>query len=117
MRLNIEHCGQVAEKGGGMCMSDTYVNKTSKLLWMCSDSHTWESNLCNIKNGNWCLTCSGPRSEEMCRDIFGTFGYNMLKCRPDFLDGYDETMGLAFEYQGIKHYEYIRHFHQTFEKT
>lgn len=31
------------------------------------------------------------------------------------LDGYDETTGLAFEYQGIQHYEYIQHFHRTFE--
>ena len=45
-------------------------------------------------------------------------GCTFNKCRPKFLqvleyDGYNEELKLAFEYQGIQHYQYIPHFHRN----
>jgi hypothetical protein len=62
-----------------------------------------------------------PRSEELCRFWFQWFvAHPFKKKRPSFLDkleldGYCTHHQLAFEYQGIQHYHYIRHFHPTIE--
>ncbi len=80
------------------------------------------SNVNNIKNGNWCPYCSQLRSEKLTREIFEELmGYKFVKERPDFLerlelDGYNEDLELAFEYNGIYHYEYTHFFHRTQER-
>jgi hypothetical protein len=66
----------------------------------------------NFKNGSRCQKCSRLRSERLCVEIFENIfsGYKFLKGRPSFLnglelDGYCEELKVAFEYNGIQHYE------------
>lgn len=56
-KLNIDHAKLVAQGRGGICLSETYVNSGSHLEWMCSEGHTWEASLENIKGGRWCRKC------------------------------------------------------------
>ena len=57
LRLDITEMRQVAEKRGGKCLSDAYVNAKTKLMWQCADGHRWKATPNNIKNGQWCRIC------------------------------------------------------------
>lgn len=62
------------------------------------------------------------KSESMCRMIFQHFvQQRFVKCRPSFLgtfelDGYCKKHELAFEYNGIQHYQYVPYFHSSYSK-
>src|SRR5579872_1960468 len=68
------------------------------------------------------------RGEILCRKVLEKFYEKPFpKCRPDFLvnpetgynlelDGYNEELKIAFEYNGIQHYEYPNGFHKTEEE-
>ena len=116
--LNLKQCQNLAESKNGKCLSTEYKNSGTKMKWKCSKNHEWEARMDSIKQGSWCPQCSGYRSEELCREIIED---NLLekfpKKRPDWLhglelDGYNEELNIAFEYNGIQHYEYIEHFHR-----
>ena len=65
------------------------------------------------------------KGEKRCREYFeNKFGKPFIKCRPEWLinpstkrklelDGYNEKLKLAFEYNGNQHYEYIEYFHNN----
>ncbi|PKP58872.1 MAG: hypothetical protein CVT88_06565 [Candidatus Altiarchaeales archaeon HGW-Altiarchaeales-1] len=106
------------------CLSTEYINALTKLRWQCKERHTWEATPNNIKRGRWCPICSTGISERICREYFerifnekfpkvnlsrSTYsGKRILE-----LDGYCKKLGIAFEYQGIQHYENMHFFHKT----
>ncbi len=55
--LTIEEMQLVAAKRGGRCLSEEYVNTTTKLSWQCSEGHQWEATPDNIRKGSWCPEC------------------------------------------------------------
>ncbi|MFH0815652.1 MAG: zinc-ribbon domain-containing protein [Methanobacteriota archaeon] len=58
-RLNIELMKEIAQKRGGRCVSDKYLNNNTKIKWMCNKGHTWEARPSSIKNnGTWCPVCA-----------------------------------------------------------
>ena len=57
VRLNIKQMRDMAAKRGGLCLSETYVNQNTKLLWQCAHGHKWMSLPGHIKNGSWCPAC------------------------------------------------------------
>lgn len=114
-KLTIEEMQQIAKECGGKCLSDKYVYSTSKLLWECSNHHTWYAKPQGIKQGSWCPECKVGISERICRKYFETiFDRLFSKSKPQWLingkghrmelDGYCNELGLAFEYQGVQHY-------------
>jgi ribosomal protein S27AE len=116
--LTLKQCQEMAEIKCGLCLSTEYKNAHTKMKWQCSKGHEWEASMNSVKQGKWCPQCSGYRSEELCRKIIED---NLLekfpKKRPDWLhglelDGYNEKLNIAFEYNGIQHYEYNEHFHR-----
>ena len=61
------------------------------------------------------------KSEYQCREIFEKLftGYKFKKERPYFLerlelDGYCQQLLLAFEFDGIQHFEHLKYFHKTY---
>ena len=56
-RLTIEEMVQIATDRGGRCLSEVYTNNRTKLLWECSEGHTWEAAPSGIKKGTWCPKC------------------------------------------------------------
>jgi hypothetical protein len=67
-KLTIEKLRKNAESRGGKCLSDTYVDNKTKLLWECSKGHQWETTAHEIRSGHWCPICAGKRKltiEEM----------------------------------------------------
>jgi hypothetical protein len=60
VKLTIEEMHQIARDRGGKCLSDTYKNTHSNLLWECGKGHQWQASPVNIRvRGRWCPTCSG----------------------------------------------------------
>ena len=118
---SIEECKAFAESKGWECLSDVYINCEKHLKWRCSKKHEWDACFHNIKNiGSGCPNCL-YKSEAMTRDIIEEeMGYEFPKKYPAFLeglelDGYCPELNMAFEYNGIQHYEYVPHYHRNGE--
>ena len=80
-RWTIQDCKQFAQTKGGECLSDTYRNNTTKMMWKCNLGHTWQAHWNNIKDlGTWCPSCFGnlPIGIEECRDYAETKGGKCL---------------------------------------
>ncbi|NVM55630.1 MAG: hypothetical protein HWN66_18160 [Candidatus Helarchaeota archaeon] len=103
-----------------------YTNKRTKVKIKCREGHVFWGPPYHItgKEGTWCPECSEGRSERVCRSIFETiFKDKFPKVRPDWLvndrgnqmelDGYNQKLALAFEYQGFQHYHFVEFFHET----
>ena len=126
----IDQLNKIAQSHSGKLLSTVYKNNTTKMKWRCKEGHEWLSSSASVKNsGSWCPNCR-YLSERMCREILeDIFSYLpeclFHKCRPKFLqltkkqnsclelDGYNPSLNLAFEYQGLQHYQYVPFFHRN----
>lgn len=115
IKSTIEEIREIAESKKGKCLSETYIDDRTKLLFECEVGHIFLARPHTIKKGHWCPVCSSGISERACRIFFeNIFNKKFPKKRPKWLlsekghrmelDGYCEELGLAFEYQGEQHY-------------
>lgn len=106
----------VLPKGGALISIPQHISSKAKLLISCNLGHEFEKSLSHLQRGQWCPICSkGSKSEEIARTVFQTlFAVEFRKQRPKWLrypltgrllelDGYNEELQLAFEYQGAQH--------------
>ncbi len=116
MPLGIEAMHKLAKERGGKCLSTDYVNNSTKLKWQCGSGHQWESVPATITTGGWCPECSFGTGEKIVKAYFEQlFGAKFIKVRPNWLindrgnlmelDGYNKELRLAFEHQGLQHYQ------------
>jgi thiol-disulfide isomerase/thioredoxin len=64
-KLTIEEMQEIANKRGGKCLSETYIDSHTKLLWECKHGHQWMAKPCQIKNSNnWCPICKESLGER-----------------------------------------------------
>ena len=114
-KRTIQEMQKIAKARGGKCLSDTYANNSTKLLWTCSENHQWWAVPGKIIAGQWCPYCGGSKNEEFCRVILEhIFKKKFPKVRPRWLlsdkggrleyDGYCPDITMAFEYHGEQHY-------------
>jgi len=119
-RLSLENMRELAATKGGKCLSTEYINASTKLKWKCKEGHEWEVKQSHIKQGSWCPICSDGVSERICRKFFEEiFNEKFPKKRYEWLlspkgeklelDGYNEKLKLAFEYNGEQHYKKLNH--------
>lgn len=123
--LTLEEVQKLAESKGGKCLSTEYINNRTPMLFECSLGHRWEVAVGHIrgsknKRGTWCPTCVSGINEQMVRFLMEylldcQFPKDRKTIYPLELDGYNNDFGLAFEYQGEQHYEFIPYIHQTYE--
>ena len=60
--LTLETMQMIAGQRGGRCLSDTYVNTTTKLTWQCQRGHVWQAVPGNLLYQNaWCPNCARLR--------------------------------------------------------
>ena len=57
-KINIEDMKSLANKRGGKCLSNEYINQYVKLEWECSKFHRWFAKPKYIKSGTWCPKCA-----------------------------------------------------------
>jgi hypothetical protein len=58
---DIDDLRALARERGGACLSNEYVNKSTKLHWRCALGHEWEASPGHVRRGSWCPTCAGLR--------------------------------------------------------
>jgi len=105
----------------GELLSEVYVNCETKYTWSCKKKHTWEASWHLISAGQWCPLCKTYATEFKCKQILESLtGKPFNKCRiipfkqsKLELDGYNEEMNIAFEYNGIQHYKQCSWLHKT----
>jgi len=114
----------LAQTRGGLCLSTEYRGSAEKLRWRCANGHEWEATPNQNQRGSWCPRCSPGYGERLCRCLFEIlFDAEFLKIKPSWLlsprgtllelDGFCETLKLAWEYHGQQHYEFVPHFHES----
>ena len=115
----IEECREFAKNKNGKCLSESYVNFQTRMNWECDKNHQWQTTFNCIKSGNWCPNCASHKSEKLCRGIFEDLLLEQFPTkRPKWLeglelDGINESLNIAFEYNGIQHYEFNKRFHNN----
>lgn len=113
---------QVAREQGGVCLSDAYTRAHATMRWRCAKGHEWVTQFHHVvgPSQSWCPSCSKFRREDECRRAFETAtGRRFHKFRANWLgkmelDGFNEELAIAFEYQGQQHYE-VCFFHRNGE--
>lgn len=120
-KLTIEHFHEMAKEKGGKCLSSKFINVRSKLKFQCNKGHIWETLGSLIRQGYWCPKCHVFINEELCRTAFNQiFKCKFKRIRPSWLinsrgnkmelDGFNETLNIAFEYNGKQHFKDIKYF-------
>lgn len=115
----IKFAKELAIFRNGLCL--TNINDVSKMTdhftWQCNAGHVWEANYYNVtSNNSWCPQCSSFFSEKICKKyIEYVLGVKFIKTRPAWLlsplnkpmelDGYNKILNVAFEHNGMQHYE------------
>ena len=117
-KYTIKDIQKIAKNKGGELISDIYKSNKDLLSWRCKDGHEFSMNLHNILTGDqWCRYCSIGKAEKKVRDLFEyIFQSKFPTAHPEWLknpqgrklelDGYNKKLKIAFEFQGVQHYEY-----------
>jgi hypothetical protein len=115
-KLILDIVKERAIERGGKCLSKRYKNNTIKMHFECKERHRFWMQCCAVQRGSWCPRCRIRVTERIAHEIFNRlFGVQFKKRRPDWLvnpksgwvlelDGYNEELKLAFEYNGAQHY-------------
>ncbi|MFJ8103913.1 hypothetical protein [Lysinibacillus sp. NPDC096212] len=124
LQKDLSYCEELALKKGGKCLSKKYGGVDNKILWECSKGHQFKLTPFSVDKGTWCQRCNQNRNnlnEEKCRFILESiFKVVFEKDRKVLgnnleLDGYNNELKMAFEYNGIQHYRYNNYFHKNRE--
>lgn len=119
-KYTIEDAKRVAIERGGLLLSTEYRSVSDILSWQCKENHVWQAAFRNVHKNTWCPTCAGCSTERLVRRMFEfIFKQPFIKARPEWLksplsnqklelDGYNENLKIAFEYDGIHHYEEVQ---------
>ncbi len=124
LRGDIETIKKIALERGGECLSASYVNSQTNLLFRCINNHEWEAPPNRIRQGGWCSKCSDSLGERICREFLEqVFQRKFPKSYPEWLrtkdgnqlelDGYCIELGIAFEHHGQHHYQYHPYRHKN----
>lgn len=103
-----------------------YDNAHSKLKVKCVNEHNFDITLSNLNLKKWCPLCNTKLGEYISIKIMEyLFDKKFIKVRPDWLknnegnklelDGFNEELKLAIEYNGVQHYKQIHYFCKTQE--
>lgn len=58
---SIEHMQQLAARRNGKCLSASYINCRTQLLWECEKGHRWMTTPNSVSQGTWCPVCGSRR--------------------------------------------------------
>lgn len=97
-----------------------------KFQWWCGKcENSFEMDITHVKRPQWCPICTEGESESICRGYFERiFHSEFPKAYPTWLknpatggqmhlDGYNEDLKVAFEYNGPQHYKMYPKYHKS----
>ena len=84
----LQELREIAKKKGGICISDIYINSSSKLLFQCKNGHQFQSCWDYLKAGNWCPFCAG-RGKTI-EDLQGLASKHGGRCLSEHFLGMDK---------------------------
>ena len=64
-RHNLDWLKALAIKNEGECLSNRYINTMTKYKWKCKKGHQWMAAANGIRQGKWCLYCSGKAKHNL----------------------------------------------------
>src|SRR6185369_11406081 len=111
---NLAEAQIYAKKRGGKALIQT---GPTTFLFSCNRNHLWERPI--MKRYDWCPLCPHSKGERTSRYIFeDLLGKKFPPRAPKFLqgmrlDGYNEELKLAFEFNGQQHYALNPMFHKS----
>ena len=126
-RKTFDDVKQVFTDRGYTLLSTVYKDNKIPLDYRCPEGHLGKIRFNSFSRGHGCAKCSQSRSEKLTREIFERImSVEFPTVRPDFLknhktdrnlelDGYNENLKLAFEYNGKQHYKFLKYFHERKE--
>jgi hypothetical protein len=126
-KLSLKNMQELAKNQHGKCLSKEYINAKTRLKWECSEGHVFLQTPTKVKNNKiWCPYCKN-KSEQRFREIIEEILHTKFpKKKPKWLvnenrnrlelDGYNEDLKIAFEYQGIQHFQKVSYFGDTEKK-
>jgi len=106
----------LAKGRGGEFLSKSYTIVRKSYQWRCRNNHEFKLAAADALSGRWCRECSSGLYERICRAYFEAAFKSRFPNRRDIdwlvspegthleLDGYAESLGVAFEHQGGHHY-------------
>ena len=108
----------VTQKGGVIITTeDEYENIRSKIKFTCKEGHECETTGASLRVNHWCAECQISLCERTCKKIFEyLFEKPFIKSRHLIntetlrgieLDGYNNELKIAFEYNGYQHYKKV----------
>jgi hypothetical protein len=119
----------VLAKNGYLEENWHYLGTNVKFSVKCQKGHMFKTNWNTLNMGSWCPACSKFKRENEFRCfIENFFGRSFSKQTPDWLnngwqrkkpgkrlelDGYNEELRIAFEFQGQQHYKEVPFFKCT----
>lgn len=120
---NIQVFKEIAIKRGMQCLSEQYKPGTN-LNFRCANGHVFSIKGNAFKHGCGCGLCTVYRQQKIFRNIIEYLtDIKFTKIRPLWLlskngkrmqiDGFNQQHNLAFQYQGIQHFQYHRYFHRN----
>lgn len=66
VRVTLNDCKKIANKNGGLCLSDKYINNKSPLIWKCGKcNYIWSTTYSNVRNGCWCPKCVNKHKKNI----------------------------------------------------
>lgn len=104
----------IEDKGGLLDNGWRYINSGKRFVIVCKRGHKFETRWSMVESGYWCPYCFHKTQEEFRGVIEKFFNKSFLSKWPKWLintkgkrlqlDGYNEELKIAFEYQGYQHY-------------
>lgn len=128
-KKTIEEIKVTAKSLGFECLSNDCKNSYDKLTWKCKYTHEWDATYNDVfNNKSGCPECHRFKNEAKIKHIFEKY-FNAkfrkkskikVKIEKDKedkieLDGYNADLKIAFEYNGIQHYECTKFHHKNDE--
>ena len=116
-RKTIKDMRNVAKENGGLCISKTYKNNRTKLIWECEFKHRWSDTYAHVQSDRWCPVCSCSAiqhklyiiirkmfKKEVLLDFKGFDWLKTSKYGKQEIDIWVPSVKLAVEYDGEQHF-------------
>jgi len=127
-KISLEYIQEQSKNLGFICISKQYKGSKYKLAFKCSHDHIFRMTWYRFYKMQCCKKCLRGYQERFVRLVVEQlFDNEFLKIRPNWLkypktnrnlelDMYNESLHLAFEYNGKQHYQTMRRFRVTKKK-